>query len=133
MGRPSGFDDAWAGKPDEQLFHALAHRDEYEPQAIEAVEREIARRNLDSRRISELEVSAAKEKQDQNVKAQMPLQWPFRILMLILAFGILQIMVGEYYRNRGYARRSREVWRWMLYGLLFWLAILLLEVLLSLI
>ena len=105
----------------------------FRSQAIEAVEREIARRNLDSRRISELEVSAAKEKQDENVKAQMPLQLPFRILMLILAFGILQIMVGEYYRNRGYARRSREVWRWMLYGLLFWLAILLLEVLLSLI
>lgn len=127
------FDKIWAEKADEQLFHVLAHRDEYEPATIEAVQREIARRNLDTKRVSELEATAAKTKGEEAAKAELHLQWPMRILMLLLSFGIPQIILGEYYRNTGYTRRSREVWRWMGFGLLFWFAIVILRVLFSLV
>ena len=131
MSNHSQYDKIWAEKADEQLFHALAHMDHYEPEAIEAIKREIARRHLDKQPVSELEATAAKTKAEETAKAELPLQWPMRILMLLLAFGIAQIIVGEYYRNRGYTRRCREVWRWMVYGLLFWFAIVILRVLLS--
>jgi len=123
MSEPSQYDEIWAAKTDEELFQALAHAGDYAPAAIEAVQREIARRHLDVQQISELESAAAKTKAEETAKAELPLRWPMRILMFLLSFGIAQIILMEYYGSRGYTRRSREVWRWMAYGLLFWLAL----------
>ncbi|MGA2966543.1 MAG: hypothetical protein ABSD64_10040 [Terriglobales bacterium] len=130
-GSPDTFDKIWADKSDEELFHALAHRDEYEKLAIEELEREIAKRNLDNRQIEDLELVASKEKDDDNAKAHIPLQWPFRILLLIAPFplGFSGLFIGAYYGSRGYARRYREVWKWMAFGFIFWLTIFLLRVL----
>ena len=118
MSTESHIDKLWAEKPDEDLFHALAHRDEYKPEAIEAVQREIARRNLDVQQISELEAIADVTKSEEAEKAEQSLQWPLRILMLLFPLGIPQIILGEHYKHNGYTRKSREVWRWMAYGLL---------------
>ena len=43
MGDASSFDKIWAEKADEELFDALAHRDQYKLEAIEAVQRQIER------------------------------------------------------------------------------------------
>ncbi len=129
MSEGSRFDKLWGTKPDEDLVDALAHRDEYEPEAIEAAQRELARRQLDAGRISELGATAARTKVEEGEKAASPLRWRWRILMLLLSFGIPQIILGEYYRNNGYTRRLREVWIWMAYGLLFWLMVSLLMIL----
>ena len=130
-GAAEPFDKIWADKPDEELFQAVAHRDEYETRAIEAIEREIAKRNLNSSQIEDLRLTASKGKEDENAKAQMPLQWPFRILILIapFPFGMGALFIGGYYGSRGYTRRYREVWKWVAYGFIFWLAIFLLRIL----
>ena len=122
-------DKLWAEKPDEDLFHALAHQDEYRPEAIEAVQREIARRNLDVQRTSELEATADIAKLEEAEKAELSLQWPLRILMLLFPLGIPQIILGEYYKHNGYTRKSREVWRWMAYGLLFGFVLIVIRIL----
>ena len=123
----NNFEELWSKKSNEELFYALKHSDDYEQTSIEVIQNEIKKRNLDTEQTLELEASANNLKQTENLKAEQPLQWPLRILMLVLSFGILQLILGEYYRNRGYTRKYREVWRWMLYGILFWLAVSILK------
>jgi hypothetical protein len=127
MSKINNFDEIWRQKTDEQLFEALAHKDDYDPESIESVRREIAGRNLDSQRITELETQTQKALEDEGTIAQIPLQWPLRILSFLLSFGIYQIIVGEYYRNKGYKRKYQEIWKWMAYGFVFWLEIFVLR------
>lgn len=94
MGDASSFDEIWAEKTDEQLFDALAHRDQYKQEAIEAIQRQIAKRNLDSQRITEFEAEIANRKEVDSFRAQMPLQWPLRILMLFLSLEFSRLYLG---------------------------------------
>jgi len=126
MSDVSYFENTWGKMPDEKLFEVLAHRDGYRPELVEFIEREVARRNLDAQRISELENAATREKIEASEKSELPLQWPLRILMMLASFGIPQIALWAYYNHSGYIRRSREVWKWMTYGLVLWIGIIIL-------
>jgi len=127
MSKIPNFDEMWRQKTDEQLFDAIAHKNNYVPKSIESLRSEIARRNLDSQRITELESKARDSVENEETIAKIPLQWSLRILMFIFSFGILQLIVAEYYNAKGYKRKSQEIWKWMMYGLGFWFAIFVLR------
>ena len=114
------FGERLAEKTDRELFDILAHEADYMPGVVERVRREIAERNLSDAASHQFRAEAEESAGEREARAEMPLQWPMRILMFVFSFGLWQLIAGEYYRNRGYARRCRECWIWMGYGLIFW-------------
>lgn len=88
-------------KTDEELYDVLSHQADYTHAAFEAAREEFARRNLDPSKIQQIETEAQARDKLQRDVATVPLQWWMRILMFLFPVGLLQPVVGEYYRNRG--------------------------------
>jgi len=123
LNRIQEFIEMLPNKSDEELVDILSHKDQYEPTALQAVRKELDARCLETNRILQLEKEAESRTEEEERTANLPLQWPLRILMLLASFGILQVIFGEYFRSRGYIRRYKECWKWMAFGWLFWLVI----------
>ncbi len=130
MNRPREYTDVMASKSDDELYDVLSHENDFNPEALEAVRQELAKRKLEPSRISELQLNADERIKNAAAISQMPLQWSLRILMFLFPFGIAQALLAESYRNRGYGRKSKEVWSWMKYGLVFYLALIIISKLL---
>ena len=120
MPLPHDFEKTLTEKTDEQLYDMLAHADDYLPDALAAARSEIQRRNLDPNRVTQLEARAEAVHAQELHAADEPLQWPVRLVMSLLPLGVIQIVVAQSYRDRGYKRKQMECWEWMGYGVVFW-------------
>jgi hypothetical protein len=125
MSQPNSYNDKMREMTDEELCEMLVHDKNYVPEAVMAAQHEIATRNLTQERITEIQDALKKKDENDIALANIPLRWSIRILMFIFSFGIIQAIIGEYYRNRGYERKHRECWAWMKYGLFFWVILFL--------
>lgn len=101
-------------KTNEQLFDILNNAGEYHPDAIEAVNIEIANRNLDSNTKITLEENAYRKEALKIEKANEPLNLISKILALIIPF----YGTGLLYLADGYTRKHNELSRWRMYGLI---------------
>lgn len=120
------FDERMAKLSDEELYDVLANEADYLPEAIDAAKKEIQNRNLSSEKLAEFETHVQEKQQAETEKAGLPLSWPIRIFMFLFPLGVAQILVSEYYRNQGYQRKAKECWTWMGYGILFYIALIIL-------
>lgn len=120
-------------KTDEELYDILSHRKDYTPETIEVVEQELSKRNLKPPRISQLKAITKAKKRKEEMIARKPLQWPLRIILFLFPLGIPQFIAAEYFRNKGAERKYRECWRWMIYGVIFYVAIFVIRLIIELI
>jgi hypothetical protein len=132
MSHPNSYNDKMREITDEELYEMLTHDNNYVPEAIMAAKNELATRSLSPERIAEIQSGLKKEDERNVALASIPLQWPIRILMFIFSFGMLQAIIGEYYRSKGYERKHQECWTWMKYGLFFWVSLAIILLLASL-
>lgn len=123
MPLPHGFEKALTEKSDEELFDMLAHGADYLPEGLAVIRTEAQRRNLSAERVTELDTRSQAICAQEVQAAQERLSWPVRALMFFFPLGLIQIIIGEGYRNRGYARKHKECWTWMLYGAAFYIAV----------
>ncbi len=104
-----------AEKTDGQLYEVLAHAEDYVPQAIEAAQAEVQRRHLTPERGAQLEATAQAAKAEEGRKAEEPLPWVFRILLLLMPG--LAVFCAAFYLSRGCHAKEDQCWLWVGYGL----------------
>jgi hypothetical protein len=120
MPLPRDFEKMLAEKTNEQLYEMVACGTDYSPEALAAAHAEIERRSLEPAQVGQLEELSEKIIAERAEAAEEPLSWPVRLTMFVFAFGVIQMIVADNYRGRGYTRKAQEAWKWMWYGLGSW-------------
>lgn len=105
--------------------------DHYQPAALEAAQAEFERRNL-----SEAEVTIANEEiaQEQAVE-EANANKPLGTLPKVVAFlfpGILLVMFAGTYKADGYDRKAKEMIKWTLFGVGFYVSIVVIVIIIAL-
>lgn len=113
-----------SSKTDEELYDMLyVHSADYTEDAHEIARQEFGRRKPDEAKMVSLG-SLAEEQRDHEEEC---LGWPLRIVAFFFSTVFLGIPVILAHRNfveRGARRKAREWGRWALYGLLFYVGVL---------
>jgi hypothetical protein len=109
---------------DEELLEIIQHSKDYIPEYLKAADEELKKRNIPVEKIADIKQNISKLDDVTETKANQPLSWIIRILMFLLSFGLLQVLLYQYYDSRGYKRKGSECWKWMSYGLIFYVVVI---------
>lgn len=131
MGKERNFEERMSKLSDEELYDVLANEKDYVPEAIAAAKSVFHSRGLSSETLAEIkteiETIAEEEEKEKEEKAKVPLPLELKILSFVFAVGIPQAIAAELFRKRGYVRQANEIWKWMGYGLIFYIVITILK------
>ena len=108
---------------DEELLEIIQHSKDYVPECLKAADEELKKRNILVEKIADTKQNISKLDDIAETKAIQPLSWILRILMFLFPLGIIQILLYQYYDSRGYKRKGSECWKWMFYGLIFYVVV----------
>jgi len=127
----SQFDAVMRERTDAELIKIVTGpTDDYQPEALEAARLEYAHRNLTEAQVAVAEQEILHTQAVDEAKANTPLGTIFKILAFIFP-GILLLMLSGLFRADGYERKAREMVRWTLYGLAFYVGLVVLIFVLS--
>jgi len=105
-------------------------RDDYQPEALEAAEYELKKRNLSQEQI----INAEKEIEIKNNeilnKENAPLQIYWKILTFIFP-AILNLVIAGTFKADGYNKRFKDAWKWTFYGFGFYVVVIIIIFLIS--
>jgi hypothetical protein len=126
MKLPADFEKTLAEKPAEELCEMLANAEDYLPEAIQAAQAELGRRELPQANVASMVQSATAQRVAEETEYRDgPLDMRIRILILIVG---LWMGVGcfLFYRSKGCRKKARQSLVWILYhfGLVFGLLVL---------
>jgi hypothetical protein len=82
MNLPADFYERLPERSDEDLYEMLAHTEDYLPEALKAACEELRHRNLTPEKAARLEVATQAAATEDQRKADEPLGWLMRILIL---------------------------------------------------
>ncbi len=119
----NSFDEVMAKESDAQLIKILTElRNDYQPAAVEAAEKEFARRNLSSEKIEVAKELLMQEKQVTEAKAAEPLAWHWKAFFLLLpGLSLLGVFASALlFHADGYKQKSRDIVKWTFYGFCMW-------------
>ena len=120
------FIDVMTKKSDAELVEILTkYRNDYQPDAIIAAEKEFKKRNLTVDQVKTAEQEIQQKDKRIEDKANAPLDTHWRVLACILP-GIIHIIIGGSFKADGYDRKFRELVKWSLYGIGFYIGLFLL-------
>jgi hypothetical protein len=114
-------EEAMARATNEDLFEILhLNRGEYSAEAIAVAEQEFNKRNVEPAQLEELRTGSERKR----LRATKPLSLPMKVILFlcgfscigILALPILATVVEVSYQ--GADNRYRESWRWIGYGIM---------------
>lgn len=118
------FTKVMSERSDEQLIEIVTRqRNDYQPQALEAAEKELERRNLSTEILRGADQRIAQKNEAVAEKANKPLG-PVPKALAFLFPGFIFFLAMLLFKADGYDRRSRELGRWTLYGVGFYLALI---------
>lgn len=107
---------------DEELLSVIMYKDDYNVPTVICAKKIILERNSIKDNF-EVFIGLLKKKEMLQTRKNIPLSLPLRVLMFILPFGIPQMFLSEYFKNRGFTKKADECWTWMIYGFLFYLVL----------
>lgn len=111
-------------RTDEELINILfVCRNDYQPEAIEAAEYEFHKRNISLDTIEAVKKELCNVKDKKAAKANMSLQTYWKVLAFLFP-GIMNLFFALIFTAEGYEKRTRDMWRWTIYGILFYLLML---------
>ncbi|PKL85318.1 MAG: hypothetical protein CVV22_08620 [Ignavibacteriae bacterium HGW-Ignavibacteriae-1] len=110
------FTDVMSERSDAELLIIVnEHRKDYQAAAVEAAEKELRNRNLNSEQLQK----ATTENEIKHIleieKANIPLGDIWRV-MAFLSPGILFFLYARIFKAQGYHRKARDLKNWTLYG-----------------
>ncbi|MCD8031683.1 MAG: hypothetical protein LUF85_12900 [Bacteroides sp.] len=113
-------------KLDEDLVRIIyIEKEDYHPEAISAAETELSVRQLNESHIQQLIDTLEDAKLIKNTKVNEPLTWKVRVWVFIFPF-LFNFFLAFIYKADGYDKKTREVWKWTLYGVCFYCILILL-------
>ena len=117
--------EVMAKKSDSELLEIVTKlKDDYQPEAVEAAKEEIKNRNLSNENIKEAE-NEIKEKEIKIKDLENePLETGQRIMFLIFFWGIIPWIMASTFKNNGYLKKYKDAWRFMKYGFLIFIGII---------
>jgi hypothetical protein len=120
------FQELMSKKSDEQLLKIVAGRPEdYEPEALAAAQNEVVKRKLPYKQFEAAKNIAVKEKEQEAIRADRPLETEAKIRTLLLPLsGVLGS--STLLRINGYHRKADELTQWRFYGLALYIMIFIL-------
>ena len=124
------FTEVMLQRTDIELTNIVTNkRTEYDADALIAAELELTKRNVT---IDKLEIANeifANEQKQQEKIATEPLGLFWKVFAFIFPGGAL-IIASSLIGMKGYDRKSKELFNWTIYGILFWIILILLIVVL---
>lgn len=127
MPLPKEFFDRLPERTDADLVQMIAHSEQYVPEAIAAVEAEVAKRNLSLdgvRQAADRERSALERERAERsaARAVESLSWPLLWLIFFVpfGFGLLGFLWMRSLSSRGYDLKVKQIWMITLAGFIFW-------------
>lgn len=122
----NNFDDVMSKRSDAELLKILKSPEgDYQTAAIEAAKKEFAKRKITDEQVVVVKKEIEFEKKIIDIKANTPLEIELKIVTAIFP-GILQLIFSGVYKNKGYDRKGKELAQWTLYGLGFYVGIIIL-------
>ena len=110
------FDGVMRKRTDADLIKILnSPQGDYQPDALEAAQREFERRSLSEAQITTANQEIVQEQEFDEIKANTPLDTSAKILAFIFP-GIILLIFSGTYKADGYYRKAKELVRWTLYG-----------------
>ena len=127
------FDEVMRKRTDADLIKILnGPPDDYQPVALEAAKNEFERRNLSEAQISTAEQEIFQEQAIDETRANAPLSIFPKVFAFIFP-GILLLMFAGTYKADGYDRKAKELVKWTLYGMGFYIGLVVLTIVLTLV
>lgn len=118
----ASFTEIMSQKSDEQLLKIIARPQDYQPEALEAAQSEVAKRNLSSDRIEVAKKEVIKQENISQAKAAIPLEGGYKALSFFFP-GIVVLMLSSALRASGYDKKANDLVRWTVFGFGFYIAL----------
>jgi hypothetical protein len=121
------FTERMARCSDSELIGIVGtYRSDYQPEAIEAAEFELQRRDIPIEVVELVDQKIGSEHHEKVKKANLPIDIPLRGLSFLFP-GFIPILIAGMLKAQGYDRKFQDARRWTFYGIFFYvtLAILL--------
>ncbi len=123
----NNFEDVMSKRSDADLLKIVTGPvEDYQPAALEAAKKELAKRNLSTDLVETVHLEIEKDQISIEKKANEPLGMGWKLLTLFFP-GVLQISFSDALLVKGYNRKAKELLRWTLYGFGFYVALILIR------
>lgn len=127
----SQFSVAMSKRSDAELLIIVnERRNDYQVEAIQAAELELAKRNLSQDHLQQAKEFNQDKRQIEIQRANIKLDGVWKILAFIFP-GIILLLLAGIFKADGYDRKASELGKWTGYGFGFYFTIVILIVLLS--
>jgi len=121
------FSEIMSKRSDAELIEIVKKfRDQYQPEAIEAAETELKKRDLTPDKIEAAKQEIKQKEDNIKNKADEPLGIGWKILAFISVFlgifpVILSFLIASRIKGEGYERKCKEVRLWTFYGIVLFI------------
>jgi phosphomevalonate kinase len=127
----NNFSEVMEQRSDAELLKIVnEQRNDYQPQAVLAAEKELAKRNLSANQVDEAKKENEIKAQIESDKANKKLGSGWKVLTFIFP-GIILIIFAGTFKADGYDKKARELTKWTLYGFGFYFGLVILIMILN--
>lgn len=144
------FTQVMSERTDKQLIEIISiKRDEYQPEALVAAEKEIAKRNLDPEKFNDDERTSVVKETEHISKREMQFKWYHKIITFLLApiivtastpifslfkndliralgFPLIVIVhmgIYRFWKDKGYVKMAADFYKWVIYTIYIYIGI----------
>jgi len=127
----NNFKEVMKKRSDSELLEIVTKlKNDYQPEALDAAREEINNRNLSQEQIDLAENEIKEKEKAEKDRKDEPLETGQRILFFIFFWGIIPWIMASTFKNNGYNKKYKDAWRFMKYGFLTYIGIIVIMILL---
>ncbi|WP_461634074.1 hypothetical protein [Labilibaculum euxinus] len=118
----NNFIEVMEQKSDSELLEIVTKlKDDYQPNAVLAAQKEIERRDLSGEQVEQAELEIEEKEKKNFERENEPLGVGQKILFLIFFWGVIPWVMAGTFKADGYTKKHKDAWRFMKIGIgIFW-------------
>ncbi len=112
------FTEVMKKRSDSELLEIVTKlKDDYQPEAVNAAELKIKKRNLSTDQIEKAQTELKQKEITKTEKENEPLGTGQKILFFIFFWGVIPWGMAGTFKANGYQKKYKDAWKFMKYGL----------------